>query len=363
MFYPEIHKSQKATYAPGVGITLDLALTSRCPLRCRYCSVDKTPYPELPAREWMGILESFARLRRIDLISLEGGEPLLRTDLPAILKTCLDCAQEVKIVTSGAIPLDSLPRGLLRHPRFFLELSMDGPREVHDFLRDGSFGQAWKFLRAALERQIPIRLRSVISRHNLLFMEGWLTGLDLELEPYKQEVAFSFDTLLFPETMAEEGGYLQRARLNRYPAGGTLPSPQEMWRLFKNLKSITLAGIRIPQSEPLRGCGFAQGGGLSFDPAGFFSFCCEASRGLGWIHQSSPERCLALLDAATRNRPCRACSYFQEDLCHGCWTGQKCGMVEYWGAGDCQTLHRWMVHGRDLSTSKSPYPNKLSPTP
>ena len=362
MFDLEIHKSQKAKPDPKAGIFLDLALTSRCSLRCRYCSVDKTPYPELPAREWMGMVESFARLRRIELVSLEGGEPSLRQDLSEILKTCIDCAQKVKIVTSGAIPLDSLPQGLLHHPRFFLELSMDGPREVHNFLRDGSWGQAWNFLRAALEGHISVRLRSVISRYNLPFMESWLTRLDSELAPYRQRVAFSFDTILFPEVLAREGGTLQRARVNRYPAQGILPSPQEMWRLFRNLKSRTFACIRIPQSEPLRGCGFAQGGGISFDPAGFFSFCCEASRGLGWIHQSSPEHCLALLDAAIQNSPCGTCLHFQENLCHGCWTGQKCGMVGYWGAADCQTLHRWMIAGRDAPVSKSPCANELYPT-
>jgi MoaA/NifB/PqqE/SkfB family radical SAM enzyme len=363
MFELEIHKSQSAKPGPKAGIFLDLALTSRCSLRCRYCSVDKTPYPELPAREWMGMVESFSRLRRIDLVSLEGGEPCLRADLSEILKTCLDCAQRVKIVTSGAIPLDFLPPDLLRHPRFFLELSVDGPREVHNFLRDGSWGQAWNFLRAALEGRVPVGLRSVISRTNLPFMESWLTRLDSELEPYGQRVDFSFDTMLFPEAMAREGGALRRAGVSRYPAQGMLPSPQEMWRLFTNLKSRTFACIRIPQGEPLRGCGFAEGGGISFDPAGFFSFCCEASRGLGWIHQSSPEHCLALLDAATRSRPCRGCFYFQEDLCHGCWTGQKCGMVEYWGAGDCQTLHRWMVQGRNLPVSKAPCANELYTTP
>jgi MoaA/NifB/PqqE/SkfB family radical SAM enzyme len=325
--------------------------------------VDKTPYPELPARDWMGIVESLARLRRIDLVSLEGGEPLLRADLPAILEACLGCARKVKVVTGGAVPLDTLPPDLLRHPRFFLELSMDGPREVHDLLRDGSFNRAREFLRAALERQIPIHLRSVISRINLPFIEEWLCRLDAELEPSGQRVGFSFDTLLFPQAMGKEGGTLQRARVSRYPAQGLLPSPQEMARLFTSLKSRAFARIRIPQGEPLRGCGFAGGGGISFDPAGFFSFCCEASRGLGWIHHSSAEHCLALLDAAVRSRPCRACPYFVQDLCRGCWTGQKCGMVEYWGAGDCQTLHRWMVPGREMAVSNSPHPSELIATP
>lgn len=329
------------------GVSLDLALTSRCPLGCRYCSVQKIPYPELRASEWIGIVESFARLRPVELISLEGGEPFLRPDLSAILEACLNVAEKVKIVTSGVMPLGSLPPGLLHHPRFFLELSLDGPREVHNFLRDGSWERAWSFLEAGLERHIQVGLRSLISRHNLPFMESWPAYLDRQMETFGRNVTFSYDTILSPQAMAGEGGCLPRVGLRPYSAQGLLPSPQEMWALFRNLKSRTFAHIRIPQSEPLRGCGFARCGGISFDPAGIFSFCCESPRGLGWIQRTSAEHCLSLLEAAVRNRPCRGCLHFQEDLCHGCWTGQKCGMVEYWGAGDCQALYDLMVQRKE----------------
>jgi hypothetical protein len=147
--------------------------------------------------------------------------------------------------------------------------------------------------------------------------------------------------------MAGEGGCLPRTGLRLYSAHGLLPSPQEMWALFRNLKSRTFARIRIPQSEPLRGCGFARRAGVSFDPAGVFSFCCEAPRGLGWTRRTSAEHCLSLLDDSIQNRPCRGCLRFQEELCLGCWTGQKCGMVEYWGAGDCQTLYDLMVQRKE----------------
>ena len=334
-------------------ISLDLALTSRCPLRCRYCSVQKIPYPELRAIEWISIVESFARLRPIELISLEGGEPFLRSDLSVILEACLNVAEKVKIITSGVFPLESLPLNLLHHSRFFLELSLDGPREVHNFLRDGSWDRAWSFLKTALERQVRVGLRSVVSRHNLPFLKNWLAYLDGQLECHGPVVTYSFDTILYPEAMAKEGGTLQRAGLNHYPARGLLPSPGEMWDLFRNLKNRPFARIRIPQSEPLRGCGFARCGGVSFDPAGVFSFCCEAPRGLGWTRRTSAESCLSLLDAALEYRPCRGCLYFQQNLCHGCWTGQKCGMVKYWGAGDCQTLNDWMVQRKE-SVSQEP---------
>ena len=148
------------TSLPRNELALDIALTSTCPLRCRYCSVERKSQPELTASQWEAVVASFARVRRIDLISLEGGEPFGRPDLPAILGACLDAAQAVKIVTSGVIPFQSLPDGLLLHPRFILELSLDGPREVHDFLRDGSWERAWNFLQTGLERGIRMRLRS-----------------------------------------------------------------------------------------------------------------------------------------------------------------------------------------------------------
>ena len=86
------------------GISLDIALTSRCLLSCRYCTVAKIPTPELSANQWRDIIRSLAALCKIDLISLEGGEPLLREDLDQILEVALQHAGAVKIVTSGILP-------------------------------------------------------------------------------------------------------------------------------------------------------------------------------------------------------------------------------------------------------------------
>ena len=326
-------------------LSLDIALTSRCPLQCRYCSVERNSQPELNSNQWEAVVASFARLRRIELISLEGGEPFVRPDLPAILGACLDAAQAVKIVTSGVIPFQSLPDGLLLHPRFSLELSLDGPREIHDFLRNGSWERTWNFLQTGLKRGIQMRLRSVISRHNIFIFEDWLTALDRALEPYGQKVGFSFDTIIAPEALAGEGGELPRLGLRAYPTQGLLPSVSEMWRLYRNLKSRNFCNLVLLQTEPLRGCGAARGGFISFDPAGIFSFCCEAPRGVGSIFDISAGDCLSLRDTEILTRPCKDCLYLSAALCNGCWTGQKCGMVNYWRAKTCQALLGSVVQG------------------
>jgi len=329
--------SQKASFQ-RTGLVLDIALTSRCPLHCRYCSVERMPLEELDETQWQRVVSSFARLRPIELISLEGGEPLARPDLPAILAASLNCARWVKIVTSGVLFFSCLPEHLLLHPRFFFEVSLDGPPDVHDFLRDGSWEKAWGFLLSGLKRGIRMRFRSVISSHNLSIFEGWLKVLDEELKLYEQKVGFSFDTIIAPEAMVDEGGELSRLGLRHYSTQGLLPSPGEMGELFRVLKGHRFHNLVLLQTEPLRGCGAARGGVISFDPGGIFSFCCEAPRGVGSIRNISPEDCLSLLDTQILNRPCKGCPYFSTKQCNGCLTGQKCGMVKYWGLKDCQIL-------------------------
>ena len=178
---------------------LDIALTSRCPLRCRYCSVEKEAGLELTASQWIEVVEAFAALRPIALISLEGGEPFLRKDLSTILKACLEIARTVKVVTSGVLPLDWILPGILRHPGFVLELSLDGPAEMQNFLRDGSWDRSWNFLKAGIQRNIPMQVRSVISRHNISIFPDWLMRLDAMLGPFGRRVGFFYDTILAPE--------------------------------------------------------------------------------------------------------------------------------------------------------------------
>ena len=322
---------------------LDLALTSRCLLRCRYCSVEKKPVRELSASEWVRVIRSFARLRPIAIISLEGGEPLLRADLPQILSACLDSAQSVKIVTSGMIPLRSIPPDLWRHPRFSIELSMDGPPRIHDFLRDQSWDRAFGFLRDCLQRGIRLRLRSVISRHNGPDMEDWLEELDDWLLSMGKKIEFLFDPLIAPDTLMDQGGPLPRLGLRAFRADGLVPSPAEIGILYRKLKTRNFGAIQIPQTEIIRGCAAARYAVLSFDPAGAFSFCCEAPGAWGRVFEMSFEEILSLSNAQTQNLFCRKCHYFHRELCHGCWTGKKCGLVSHWEFPDCRALYRQMM--------------------
>jgi hypothetical protein len=324
--------------APESAVALDLALTARCPLRCRFCSVAKTPVPELPARTWRRVLSDLARFRPIALISLEGGEPLARRDLPEVLAASLEHAAQVKLVTSGALPLAALPAELVRHPAFTLEVSVDGPPAVHDFLRDGSWRAAWGFIRQALEQGIRLRLRSVVSVFNRGCLEDWLADLDRDLAWSTAPIGYRFDVLIAPETLQRYGGPLERQGLRTFDGRGLVPFPAEVLALYERLRGRRFRRLRFEQTEPLRGCGAGRLPSISFDPSGMFSFCCEVPRGFGSILEVPAAECLAILDDRLRALPCRRCAHLRESRCDGCWTGQKCGLVGYWQAPDCTAL-------------------------
>jgi MoaA/NifB/PqqE/SkfB family radical SAM enzyme len=328
----------KITYEPC--LALDLALTSRCPLRCRFCTVPKTPVAELSSRTWRRVLSDFARLRPIELISLEGGEPLTRSDLPEILSASLDHAAQVKLVTSGAVPLEALPGGLARHPAFTLEVSVDGPEAVHDFLRDGSWQAAWRFIGQAIERGIRLRLRTVVSALNLGCLEEWIAELDPKLAGGNMPIGYRFDVLIAPETLQRFGGPLERHGLRMFDSRGLVPSPAEILALYERLRGKRFRRLRLEQTEPFRGCGAGRLPSVSFDPSGNFSFCCEVPSGFGSILEMPAVECLAILDDHMRSLPCRRCAFLADSRCDGCWTGQKCGLVGYWQAPDCVALLR-----------------------
>jgi len=324
-------------------ISIDIALTTRCLLSCRYCTVAKKSTPELKAEHWREIIRSLAALRTIDLISLEGGEPFCREDLAPIIETSLQYAHKVKVVTSGSLPC-RLPQSLVANPRFSMEVSLDGPVPLHNFLRDGSHSSAWNFLRGCLQRGNRAHFRSVISRHNLLFYEAWLKETDRAFDRLGEKVGFFFDTIIAPLSLSQEGGSMPRAAVRNYPAKGLIPTPIEIWDLFWRVRKQRFASLVFLQDEPIRGCRAARSPFISFDPSGVYSFCCESPKGWGTILEDSPQVILARMDEAGKNLPCRLCPYLRDRLCSGCWTGQKCGLVGHWGFSDCRALVSGMIH-------------------
>ena len=77
-------------------------LTYQCPLHCPYCS-NPTTYPtgtELSTSEWQRVLQEAAKMGVLH-VGFSGGEPLLRDDLPELIRTARAAGLYTNLITSG----------------------------------------------------------------------------------------------------------------------------------------------------------------------------------------------------------------------------------------------------------------------
>ena len=110
-----LHSASRQTVVDMFGRplkSLRLSVTDRCNLRCLYCMPEED-YVWLP-REDVLTFEEMARLTGyftdlgVDKVRLTGGEPLLRRDVPRLIRLLLQnhCIHEIALTTNGVLLSD-----------------------------------------------------------------------------------------------------------------------------------------------------------------------------------------------------------------------------------------------------------------
>ncbi|MFH1059624.1 MAG: GTP 3',8-cyclase MoaA [Pseudomonadota bacterium] len=95
---------------------LRLSVTDRCNLRCGYCmpqeGIAKLPHAEILSLEELGRAARVAVGLGVDKIRLTGGEPLVRRDLPVLMRSlaALNPAPDLRLTTNGILLAEALDR-------------------------------------------------------------------------------------------------------------------------------------------------------------------------------------------------------------------------------------------------------------
>lgn len=146
-------------------IAIAWLITGRCNLDCTYCMWKHLRTgPELDTAQVMDML---AQQRRagMALVSFTGGEPLLRDDMGAIIACAKQLGLAVKLNTNGtrvAARLDEL------RPLDLLQVSLDGPPDLHDALRgEGTAAVALGAIDAARRAGIALQVTTCLTRQNV----------------------------------------------------------------------------------------------------------------------------------------------------------------------------------------------------
>lgn len=118
--------------------------TRACNLGCAHCyaSARSGPAPdELDTAEALALLDDLADFG-VPAVLLSGGEPLTRTDLPALLEYGVDRGLRFTLSTNGTLLDDVVARSLATLGITYVGISIDGTEGTHDRLRRR--GGAWR---------------------------------------------------------------------------------------------------------------------------------------------------------------------------------------------------------------------------
>ncbi|MBN2362421.1 MAG: radical SAM protein [Deltaproteobacteria bacterium] len=150
---------------------LQVQLTRACNQRCRHCFVDTCAAPavgELTADDYRRL---FAQLACIGCpsLALSGGEPLLRPDLPQILRALGDHGLDARLFTNGTLITPGVAAVLAEAPLCSISVSLDGAdAATHDRVRGaGSFERAVAGIRHLVAAGAPqVQLRVTVTSAN-----------------------------------------------------------------------------------------------------------------------------------------------------------------------------------------------------
>ena len=128
-------------------------LTHRCPLQCPYCSNPlalERVAAELDTEGWLRVLDEAAALGVLQ-VHFSGGEPLLRRDLPALIRRAASLDLYSNIITSGVLLDDRMMAALNDAGIDHIQLSFqDSDPAGND--RIGNYAGAFDKKRAAADR-------------------------------------------------------------------------------------------------------------------------------------------------------------------------------------------------------------------
>ncbi len=195
-FSEELHKKAADKRIPISG---SLELTFRCNLRCQHCYVAHGHQgipgkQELTFEEIQHILDEIVDAGCLWFL-LTGGEPLMRRDFLDIYKSARQKGLIVSLFTNGTLLTPRIADYLAEWRPFAIEISLYGSTQA-TYERvtgiPGSFSRCMRGIELLLERELPLKLKSVLmtlNHHELHKMQEFAKNLGCE---------FRFDPMIDP---------------------------------------------------------------------------------------------------------------------------------------------------------------------
>lgn len=250
--------------------TVDLELTSRCNLACRYCYYldnQGVSYQELPTERWLAFIRELGEAQVMS-VCLSGGEALLREDIFTLIDAVVANRMRFELLSNGIALSAEVAQRLKQTGRCnHVQISLDGSRaEIHEIMRGkGSFAPALAAIKHLQAAEVAVTVRVTIHAGNIDDLPA-ITHLlldELNLPSFSTNAISSLgsnakyadDIFLSPAQRLRAMQVLADLDV-RYPdrilaAAGPLAD----WKMFHNMRQSHESGQPIPGRGRLVGCG------------------------------------------------------------------------------------------------------------
>jgi radical SAM protein with 4Fe4S-binding SPASM domain len=173
-------------------------VTMGCNMRCGHCgsSCEKSLPDELSTQEAFQLIDEIANLG-LKWITLSGGEPLTRKDLPQLINRLSSAGIAVNIITNGWKLSREMATTLKQNKVSTVAISLDGTEEVHDSIRrKGSFSRIAEAFRFLKEAGIVTGAVTTVSKKNFpILSEIRKTLIDMGVASWQLQIALPMGNL------------------------------------------------------------------------------------------------------------------------------------------------------------------------
>lgn len=174
-------------FGKRIPLIIGWAITKKCNCRCKYCNIWQTKMEELNTEQIFEIVDEMARMGTRK-ITFTGGEPLLREDIGEIIEYVHYKGIDVSLNSNGFLIMENLKKLTCVK---ILGLSLEGPQDVHDTLRQkGAFCKVLEAARAASGAKIKVVFNTTLNTLNVPYLEYLIETA----RGYKSQILFQPST-------------------------------------------------------------------------------------------------------------------------------------------------------------------------